>query len=94
MNDLKEFPDAIEVVQVLDGKRVFDIELQSKKRRYVIVPDGGFLEDKLIAVVGFRSKQKGVIQTYPTWMSLIEIHTRFKALSAVFGACNALRWCF
>lgn len=65
--------NAVEVLQVMDGHRMYIIKMKPKKRRYVLLPDGLFLENELGIFVGYLEPDPKSIKTYPTWVGHIVV---------------------
>lgn len=65
--------NAVEVLQVMDGHRMYIIKMKPEKRRYVLLPDGLFLEKGLGIFVGYLEPDPKSIKTYPTWAGYIVV---------------------
>jgi hypothetical protein len=66
--------DAVEILQVMDGHRIYNIKINQKKRRYVLLPRGGmFLENELAITVGYLALDQQKISTFPTWMGHVVV---------------------
>lgn len=67
---IKDVPkDAVEVLILMDGHRLYMVKINPKKRRYVLIPKGEvFLENELAISVGYLDPDPTKISTYPTWM--------------------------
>jgi hypothetical protein len=55
----------------MDGHRIYIIKLKPKKRRYVLLPNGLFLENQLVISVGYLDPDPAKIDSYPTWLGYV-----------------------
>lgn len=76
----KGVPDtATEVLQVMDGHRIYSVDLRGqKKRRYVVLPKREFFMSKeILIMVGFVDPDKKSIKSYPTWVGHAIVDPKF-----------------
>ena len=68
--------NAVEILQVMDGHRMYTVKINPRKRRYVILPRNLFLEDQLAIFVGYLGPDPKKMETYPTWIGHVNVDSK------------------